>query len=473
MPVMKSLTVDGTTYTTVGEATATQTLTSGTEIATITIDGTATKLYAPTQTSITVDSALSGSSTNPVQNKVINTALGNKQATLVSGTNIKTVNSTSLLGSGDVAVQPTLVSGTNIKTINGNSLLGSGDLSVSATVDSALSSSSTNPVQNKVINSALNAKQEKLVAGTNIKNVNGYSLLGSGNIITNSFDTSYILDIKSDLVMYDSLYGSEESSGIGASKLSYPMYEFYSSVMESVAYIGVLLAYKYIDTYEDAELWFLVLDPYGDMKRLHFNTSYYDMEGIYKYRLADITPISQVDAISTSVTLASASWSGTSYTINISDVSADSIVTVAATPSSISDYTAAGVYCSAQASGSLTFSCSSAPSSDIGVNITIINGSRQPGFRLGSEFEQLTFWKSYNSSTHAVSNPITYAQPGDTVYIKYIPNTEDGDVTPSETSANIYTLTEVIYSTDVYTESSEYGVYSFTMPSRAVLRVTI
>jgi hypothetical protein len=62
----------------------------------------------------------------------IQTQLDAKQATLVSGTNIKTVNSTSLLGSGDVAVQPTLVSGTNIKTINSNSLLGSGDIAISA-----------------------------------------------------------------------------------------------------------------------------------------------------------------------------------------------------------------------------------------------------------------------------------------------------------------------------------------------------
>ena len=58
-------------------------------------------------------------------------ALAAKQDTLVSGTNIKTVNSTSLVGSGDVAVQATLVSGTNIKTINGSSILGSGDLVVS------------------------------------------------------------------------------------------------------------------------------------------------------------------------------------------------------------------------------------------------------------------------------------------------------------------------------------------------------
>ena len=38
----------------------------------------------------------------------IQTQLGNKQDTLVSGTNIKTVNSTSLLGSGNVAVQATI-----------------------------------------------------------------------------------------------------------------------------------------------------------------------------------------------------------------------------------------------------------------------------------------------------------------------------------------------------------------------------
>jgi len=55
-----------------------------------------------------------------------------KQDALVSGTNIKTVNSTSLLGSGNVSVQETLVSATNIKTINGSSVLGSGNLTVSA-----------------------------------------------------------------------------------------------------------------------------------------------------------------------------------------------------------------------------------------------------------------------------------------------------------------------------------------------------
>lgn len=58
--------------------------------------------------------------------------LSGKQDVLVSGTSIKTVNNTSLLGSGDVTVQATLVSGTNIKSINGESILGSGDVTISA-----------------------------------------------------------------------------------------------------------------------------------------------------------------------------------------------------------------------------------------------------------------------------------------------------------------------------------------------------
>lgn len=47
MPVMKRLTIDSVNYDTVGEASVTQVQTSGTKIATVTIDGTATDLYAP------------------------------------------------------------------------------------------------------------------------------------------------------------------------------------------------------------------------------------------------------------------------------------------------------------------------------------------------------------------------------------------------------------------------------------------
>ena len=155
-----------------------------------------------------VDSSLSNSSTNPVQNKVIYSALGNKQdsstavthtastavgdtitpvyinssgvATALGYTIEKSVPSdavftdttysdftgaTSVAG-GAHGLVPAPSSGDNdkiltggatwsaVKTVNNNSLLGSGNVAV----------------------------QETLVSGTNIKTINSTSLLGSGNI---------------------------------------------------------------------------------------------------------------------------------------------------------------------------------------------------------------------------------------------------------------------------------------------------
>lgn len=51
-----------------------------------------------------VDSTLSTSSTNAIENWAVATALNWKQDTLVSWTNIKTINWSSVLGSGDLAI---------------------------------------------------------------------------------------------------------------------------------------------------------------------------------------------------------------------------------------------------------------------------------------------------------------------------------------------------------------------------------
>lgn len=187
-------------------------------------------------------------------------ALGDKQEQLVSGTNIKTVNGTSILGSGNIVTptyddtalaervssletassslssqlssmqtavsaleaalsgkadasavtalsermstaetdigslktnkQDKLVSGTNVKTINGNSILGSGNISVSG----GGSSYDDTDLRNRMsaaesdIDSLQSDKQDKLVSGTNIKTVNGTSILGNGDITTPTYD---------------------------------------------------------------------------------------------------------------------------------------------------------------------------------------------------------------------------------------------------------------------------------------------
>lgn len=143
----------------------------------------------------------------------VETAMDGKQDLLVSGTNIKTINNQSILGEGNIEIsdyytkteadgkfatiteineqsadisalqtdmltkQPTLVSGTNIKTINGESVLGEGNLVIEGGgIDLS------NYYNKTEVDTKLDTKQNTLVSGTNIKTVNSQSILGEGNI---------------------------------------------------------------------------------------------------------------------------------------------------------------------------------------------------------------------------------------------------------------------------------------------------
>ena len=124
------------------------------------VNGTLT--ISATDTKYTIDSTLSSTSTNPIQNKVVYNALAGKQDKLTAGTGIS-------------------ISGNTIScTVSG----GSGG---SITVDSTMSPTSTNPVQNKVIYSALQGKQNTLTAGTRIS-INGNTISctvsGGGGTVT-------------------------------------------------------------------------------------------------------------------------------------------------------------------------------------------------------------------------------------------------------------------------------------------------
>lgn len=73
------------------------------------------------------------------------------------------------------------------------------------------------------------------------------------------------------------------------------------------------------------------------------------------------------------VTLASANWSNNEITVTATWVTASNTVIVSPDPSSITDYTDAEIYCSAQGSGTLTFTCSTEPTNDIDVNVVILS----------------------------------------------------------------------------------------------------
>ena len=169
----------------------------------------------------------------------LETAMNGKQDTLVSGTNIKTINNQSILGEGNIEIsdyytkteadeifatttqvnhqaadisalqtdmrgkQATLVSGENIKTINGESVLGEGNIEVAKKTDipstdnlatkdeltavetvannaDAKADAATSKVEG--VETALGNKQDTLVSGTNIKTINSQSIIGSGDL---------------------------------------------------------------------------------------------------------------------------------------------------------------------------------------------------------------------------------------------------------------------------------------------------
>lgn len=186
MPVMKQLNVGGVTYDTVGEASVTQVVSTGTKIATVSIDGTSTDLYAPsggssvepaTDAPIADGTAAVGTSVKYAREDHVHptdtsraaashthaiadvtslqTALDGKAASshthaasdVASGTldvaRIPTGTTSGTVALGDhthSGYQPTLVSGTNIKTVNNTSLLGSGNIAIDVPT-----ASTTNP----------------------------------------------------------------------------------------------------------------------------------------------------------------------------------------------------------------------------------------------------------------------------------------------------------------------------------------
>ena len=85
----------------------------------------------------------------------------------------------------DTTKQDTLLSGTNIKTLEGQTLLGSGNIDLTKS-DVGLGNVDNTSDLNKPISTAtqtaLNTKQTTLVSGTNIKTINSTSILGAGNI---------------------------------------------------------------------------------------------------------------------------------------------------------------------------------------------------------------------------------------------------------------------------------------------------
>ena len=128
-----------------------------------------------------------------------NALLNEKQDELISGTNIKTLNNESLLGTGNITISAEetdpIFSNSPSSNITNNDITNwnnksdfSGDyndLINKPTIPTSLSSLTDDATHRLVTDTekaTWNGKQDALVSGTNIKTINDTSLLGSGNI---------------------------------------------------------------------------------------------------------------------------------------------------------------------------------------------------------------------------------------------------------------------------------------------------
>ena len=156
-----------------------------------------TETYKGTVTGVKINGTTKNPSSGVVDLGTVITAhqdISGKQDKLVSGTNIKTINNTSILGSGNISITGGSGTITGVSA-NGTSIATSGVANIPAAttskygvtqLSSSTSSTSTSlaatPSAVKAAYDLANGKQDKLVSGTNIKTINGTSILGSGNI---------------------------------------------------------------------------------------------------------------------------------------------------------------------------------------------------------------------------------------------------------------------------------------------------
>ena len=369
----------------------------------------------------------------PTDNTNLATALNAKQDTLVSGTNIKTVNNNSLLGSWNVSI-PTYSAATSsvagivklwsdtTQSVSANAVSWTSDRTYAIQANSSGQMVVNVPRQNTTytassfdikdladstsLRTTWSNKQAALVSWTNIKTINWNSILWSWNLDTPNTTYSQATDSTLWLIK---LWSSTAQS-TAANAVSSTADRTYALQVNS-SWQWVVNVPRTDTTYESkaaASEWTDVsLVTTGEkynwnnkQNALTAQTAYTSKWTATKVPTITTNTLWQVTAISetnisfpvTSVngstwavtwlqsqhstltlTLASASWSSKSITVSATWVTASNTVIISPAPSSIWDYADGGVYCSAQSSNSLTFSCTDTPTGDIDVNVVIMN----------------------------------------------------------------------------------------------------
>ena len=87
----------------------------------------------------------------------------------------------------------------------------------------------------------------------------------------------------------------------------------------------------------------------------------------------DASDVGATTSISATITLLSTDWSSQTYVATVQGVTSSNTVIVSPSASSMDDYVAADIKCTAQATDQLTFTCDTTPTSNIDINLLIVN----------------------------------------------------------------------------------------------------
>ena len=272
---------------------------------------------------------------------------------------------------GDVTVQETLVSGTNIKTVNNESILGGGNITIDSlptqtgnagkvlTTDGTNASWVTvNALQNTatgangvgIVGTSSGSKSVVLGETTNDNGAGANVLIGYG-AKANNWTASYAIGIG-----FSTKVGSEDAIAIGDSA-------------ESTAKRAVSIGH-----YAKATAQYAI--QIGGTAATNSDTNTFKVanaNGNFEIMSADGTiPTARLTKVNSTITLTVAGWSSNTQTVNVTGMTATGVVLVSPDPTDQADYTSAGIICSAQAAGTLTFTCSTTPAADLSVNVVML-----------------------------------------------------------------------------------------------------
>lgn len=314
-------------------------------------------LNKPNITPNTVDSELSATSTNPVQNRIITGALASKQDTLVSGTNIKTVNGNTLLGSGDITIQSGgdknifyadghVTSATTVQVdVYGVPTFSDDTLFYLYFVDDAFT-----PADGMTFNFYEKGRPtllKSIVLGL-------YPSQGSHEYPQESNIAFFYSEIYNELFIDTVGMASALSPGLVRLITSTSS----TSTTDAATPASVKSAYDLANGKQDA---------------LVSGTNIKTVNGNSLLGSGDLTIQSGANITTVTVPITVAAWGGTTVcTVTVNGVTTSNDVIVSPAPTMIVDYVAAGIYCRSQDTNQLEFECSTTPTTALLVHVMIV-----------------------------------------------------------------------------------------------------